>query len=126
MGDFLKICQNWTSRRGESDLAKFSKIPSTINPKLYEQHGMTICLLLARQNYIHIKIVCTKYAEEKMIQKVAKCGCNTFHQYFVLLFAFSLFAFAFNASSSTKFVCKYLNSAILFVLGKSLIILPYN
>ena len=45
--DVWKFCQNWTSRRGESDLAKFSNITSIINPKLYEQHRMIICLLLA-------------------------------------------------------------------------------
>ena len=45
--DVWKFCQNWTSRRGESDLAKFPNITSIINPKLYEQHRMIICLLLA-------------------------------------------------------------------------------
>ena len=45
--DVWKFCQNWTSRRGESDLAKFPNIASIINPKLYEQHRMIICLLLA-------------------------------------------------------------------------------
>ena len=37
---FWKFCQNWTSCRGESNLAKFSNITSTINPELYEQHRM--------------------------------------------------------------------------------------
>ena len=45
--DVWKFCQNWTSRRGESDLEKFPNITSIINPKLYEQHRMIICLLLA-------------------------------------------------------------------------------
>ena len=29
--DVWKFCQNWTSRRGESNLAKFPNITSTIN-----------------------------------------------------------------------------------------------
>ena len=38
--DFWKFRQNWTSHRGESNLATFSNITSTINPELYEQHRM--------------------------------------------------------------------------------------
>ena len=45
--DAWKFCQNWTTRRGESNLAKFPNITSTINLELYEQHRMIICLLLA-------------------------------------------------------------------------------
>ena len=30
--DVCEFCQNWTRRRGESNLAKFSNITSTINP----------------------------------------------------------------------------------------------
>ena len=43
--------ENWTSRRGESNLVKFSNVTSTINPKLYERHRMIICLLLHDKNY---------------------------------------------------------------------------
>ena len=42
-----RFCQSWTSRRGESNLAKFPNIMGTISPKLYKQHCMIICLLLA-------------------------------------------------------------------------------
>ena len=44
--DVWKFCQNWTSRRCESNLPKFPNITSTINPKLYEQHRMIILFII--------------------------------------------------------------------------------
>ena len=110
--DVWKLCQNWLRRRGENDLAKFPNITSIINPKLYEQHRMIIRLSLAWQ-YFSVML---------SHQSPVLPHFQPVFRAFVCIF---VVCFCFNASSSTEFVCKYF-SAIFFVLGKSLIVQPYN
>jgi hypothetical protein len=58
--DVWKFCQNWTSRRGESNLANFQTSRVILIPNcMYEQHRMIICLLLAydKIGYFSVNII---------------------------------------------------------------------
>ena len=80
--DVWKFCQNWTSRRGESNLANFQTSRVILIPNcMYEQHRMIICLLLAYDK------IGTSPSTSYSLAKAQ--SCQTFNQNLVLLFVFS-------------------------------------
>jgi hypothetical protein len=81
-----KFCQNWTSRRGESNLANFQTSRVLLIPNCTSNIAWLLVYLLARQNWILLNV--------NIIYSLAKSQFRqTFNQNLVLLSVFSFSSF---------------------------------